>query len=129
MSRRRRQLFVALGLLSLLLGSAGTVLGYLLKCEPAFYTAAACPADYDTREKASRVLTRVQELKNDIRTRGEWGETLSAEELNCFFAEMMTDNGSFAGMLPKGFHSPRVRMSFLSSCTRVSTRDAFSRVS
>jgi hypothetical protein len=108
MSRRRRQFLVALGLLALLLGTAGTVLAYLVKCEPAFYTAAACPADYDTREKASRVLTRVQELKNDIRTRGEWGETLSAEELNCFFAEMMTENGSFAGMLPRGFHSPRI---------------------
>ena len=59
MSRRRRQVLVATGLLLLLLGSAGSVLGYLLKCEPAFYTAAACPPDYDTREKASRVLTRV----------------------------------------------------------------------
>jgi hypothetical protein len=108
MSRRRRQLVVASSLLLLLLGTAGSVLGYLLKSEPAFYRAAACPADYDTREKASRVLTRVQELKNDVRTRVEWGETLNAEELNCFFAEMMTQNGSFAGMLPKGFHSPRI---------------------
>ena len=53
-------------------------------------------------------MTRVQDLKNDIRTKGEWGETFTAEELNCFFAEMMTANGTFAGMLPKGFHSPRV---------------------
>jgi hypothetical protein len=108
MSRRRRQLLVATGLLLLLFGSAGSVLGYLLKSEPAFYTAAACPPDYDTREKASRVLTRVQELKNDVRTRAEWGEMFTAEELNCFFAEMMTENGSFSGMLPKGFHSPRI---------------------
>ena len=108
MSRRRRQLLAALGLLLVLLFTAGGVLGYMLKSEPAFYTAAACPADYDTREKASRMLTRVQELKNDIRTRGEWGETFTAEDLNCFFAEMMTDNGSFSSVLPKGFHSPRV---------------------
>jgi hypothetical protein len=106
--RRRRQLIVALGLMLLLFVAGGGALGYLLKCEPAFYTAAACPADYDTREKASQMLTRVQELKNDIRTRGEWGGTFSAEELNCFFAEMMTDEGGFSSILPKGFSSPRV---------------------
>jgi hypothetical protein len=108
MFRRRRPLFLALGLLLLLLAVVGGVLGYLLKREPAFYTAAACPADYDTREKASRVLTRIQDLKTDIRTKGEWGETFTAEELNCFFAEMMTPNGSCASLLPKGLHSPRV---------------------
>ena len=85
-----------------------TLLGYLVKREPAFYTAAAPPADYDTREKASRLLTRVQDLKNDIRTKTDWGETFTTEELNCFFAETMTAKGTFAGMLPKGFHSPRV---------------------
>ncbi|HSQ54679.1 MAG TPA: hypothetical protein VLM40_02960 [Gemmata sp.] len=106
--RRRRQLILSFGLFVLLLVSAGGVLGYLLKCEPGFYTAAACPPDYDTREKASRMLTRIQELKNDIRTRSEWGEMFSTEELNCFFAEMMTDQGSLAGVLPKGFHDPRV---------------------
>ncbi|HVL12542.1 MAG TPA: hypothetical protein VM529_08255 [Gemmata sp.] len=108
MSRRRRRLITTLALLLTLLATAGGVLGYMLKCEPAFYAAAACPADYDTREKASRVMTRVQELKNDIRTRGEWGGTFSAEELNCFFAEMMTQEAGFAEVLPKGFHSPRV---------------------
>jgi hypothetical protein len=108
MARRRRQLLVALGLLLLLLAGAGGVLGYMLKREPAFYAAAARPADYDTREKASRVLTRIQELKNDIRSHGEWGETFTADDLNCFFAEMMTDGGSFAGVLPRNFHDPRI---------------------
>jgi hypothetical protein len=106
--RRHRPLVLALGLLLLIVSAAVTVLGYLLKREPAFYTAAAPPADYDTREKASRLLTRVQDLKNDIRTKGDWGETFTAEELNCFFAEMMAPGGTFAGLLPKGFHSPRV---------------------
>ena len=105
---RRRRLFVALALLLALVLTSGGVLAYMLKSVPAFYSAAACPADFDTRETASRMLTRVQELKNDIRTQSEWGATISAEELNCFFAEMMTDDGSFAGVLPKGFHAPRV---------------------
>src|SRR5262245_61486767 len=105
---RRRRLFLALGLLALLAGGVLGVLGFLMKCEPAFYTAAARPADYDTREKASRVLTRIQDLKTDIRTKGEWGETFTAEELNCFFAETMAAGGAFESMLPGRFHSPRV---------------------
>ena len=108
MASRRRPLFKAFGLLFLVIAVILGVIGYMLKCEPAFYTAAACPADYDTREKASRLLTRVQDLKNDIRTKAEWGETFTTEELNCFFAEMMAENGTFTGMLPRGFHSPRV---------------------
>lgn len=105
---RRRPMLTAIGLLVALISGVLGVVGTLLRCEPAFYTAAACPGDYDTREKASRVLTRLQDLKTDIRTKGEWGETFTAEELNSFFAEMMTGNGSFASLMPEGFHSPRV---------------------
>ena len=105
---RRRPKLVAFGLLVLIVSGALGLVVALLKREPAFYRHAAPRSDYDTREKASRLLTRVQELKNDIRTKGDWGETFTAEELNCFFAEMMSDNGTFAGMLPRRFHDPRV---------------------
>jgi len=105
---RRRPMLVAIGIVFLLISGVVGVLGTMLKCEPTFYTAAACPLDYDTREKASRVLTRIQDLKTDIRTKEEWGETFTADELNCFFAETMTANGSFASLLPEGFHEPRV---------------------
>ncbi len=108
MFRRHRSLILAFALLFVLLGGVLAVLGYLAKCEPEFYAAAACPNDYDTREKASRLLTRVQDLKSDIRTKPEWGETFTAEELNCFFTEMMSAKGTFSGMLPRGAHSPRV---------------------
>jgi hypothetical protein len=105
---RRRPKLVAFALLVLITAGALGLLVTLLKREPAFYVHAAPRSDYDTREKASRLMTRVQELKNDIRTKGDWGETFTAEELNCFFAEMMCANGTFAGMLPKRFHAPRV---------------------
>jgi hypothetical protein len=105
---RRRPLLVAAGLLLIVATAALGTVGFLLRCEPGFYTAAACPGDYDTRVKASRVLTRVQELKNDVRTKPEWGETFEAGELNCFFAEMVAGQGGFASLLPPGFHSPRV---------------------
>ena len=52
-------------------------------------------------------MTGIQDLKNEIRTKSEWGETFTVEELNCFFAEMMVEPGTFTG-LAAGFRSPRV---------------------
>ena len=92
---RRRPLLLSLGIIALVLLAASSVLGFVIKREPAFYTAATRPGSYETREKASRLMTRVQDLKNDIRTKGEWGETFTVEELNCFFAEMMSGKRSF----------------------------------
>ncbi len=80
----------------------------LLKSVPAFYRDSQPPDNYDTREKASYLVTRVQDFKHAIRTQRQWGITLTAEELNCFFAEMMGPQGSFVGWLPQGFHSPLV---------------------
>lgn len=110
MIRSRRSILLAFGLLLLVLAAAAGVLIFLAKQTPVFYIAAEKPPTYDTREKASRLLTRIQDLKNDIRTKSMWGESFSIDELNCFFAEMMVEKGSFAGMLPDGFHSPRIAM-------------------
>jgi hypothetical protein len=104
----RRPLFRAIGLLALVLFLGASVFAYFIKREPAFYSAAEKQGDFDTRDKAYSLLTRVQDLKNDIRTMSKWGETFTAEDLNCFFSEMMAEKGSFTGMLPAGFHSPRV---------------------
>ncbi|MCS7022052.1 MAG: hypothetical protein NZU63_09515 [Gemmataceae bacterium] len=91
----------------ILISVLGLLLG-LLKAEPAFYRQAHPPDNYDTREKASHLLTRIQDLKYEIRTRPSWGIRLRADELNCFFAETMGPTGSLVGWLPPGFHSPRL---------------------
>lgn len=97
--------------LLLLVGGVGLCfggVGYLAKREPDFYHRAPNPDEYDTRERAALLLTRVQELKNEIRSQSEWGETFSAEDLNCFFVENMGKKGGLASLLPAGVHSPRV---------------------
>lgn len=97
--------------LLLLVGGVGLCFGgvfYLAKREPDFYHRAPNPDEYDTRERAAQLLTRVQELKNEIRSQSEWGETFTAEDLNCFFVENMGKKGGLASMLPEGVHSPRV---------------------
>jgi hypothetical protein len=104
----RRPLVRAIALLALVLLLGAGAFAYFLKREPAFYTAAAKQGDFDTSDKAYSLLMRVQDLKNDIRTMSKWGETFTAEDLNCFFSVMMAEKGSFTGLLPGGFHSPRV---------------------
>jgi len=97
--------------LFILLGGVGLCFGgvfYLAKREPDFYHRAPNPDEYDTRERAAQLLTRVQDLKNEIRSQSEWGETFTAEDLNCFFVENMGKKGGLASLLPEGVHSPRV---------------------
>ena len=100
--RRRRPFFVAVGLLMVALGAAFGILLSLAKSEPAFYKAAVSEqADWETHQRASQLLTRVQELQNDIRAKGEWGDTFTEDELNCFFAENMGPKDGLTGELPK----------------------------
>jgi hypothetical protein len=106
--RRRRTVLITL---TLLVGTVATVLGsvgYAVKREPDFYSRLPCPVDWDTREKAANLVTRVQDLKNDVRSKLEWGDTFTADDLNCFFVEGMGRKGALASMLPERFHSPRV---------------------
>ena len=104
----RRSRLTALLILVLGVGLAlGGVLA-LAKREPDFYRHAPNPDEYETRERAAQLLTRVQDLKNEIRSQSEWGETFSAEDLNCFFVEHMGKKGGLATLLPEGVHSPRV---------------------
>jgi hypothetical protein len=104
----RRSRFKSLFILFGGLGLACAGLVTLAKREPDFYHRAPNPDEYDTRERAAQVLTRVQDLKNEIRSQSEWGETFTAEDLNCFFVENMGKKGGLASLLPQKVHSPRV---------------------
>ena len=104
----RRSRLMALLLLVGGVGLCGGAVCYLAKREPDFYNRAPDPDDFDTRERAAQVLTRVQDLKNEIRSRSDWGEIFTAEDLNCFFVEKMGRKGGLASLLPESVHSPRV---------------------
>jgi len=104
----RRSRFKSLFILLAGLGLAFGGVFALAKREPDFYHRAPNPDDYETRERAAQVLTRVQDLKNEIRSQSDWGETFAAEDLNCFFVENMGKKGGLASLLPEKVHSPRV---------------------
>lgn len=105
MHRRRRLL--AVGLLLTALATAGGVLVALVKQTPAFYLSAT--SDGFAAERSSALMTRVQDLQNDIRTKPEWSASFAAEDLNCFCHEMINERpGGLAGLLPANCHAPRL---------------------
>ncbi|MGL4419576.1 MAG: hypothetical protein ACRCZF_02830 [Gemmataceae bacterium] len=88
----------------------GGILYGLTSYEPEFYSAGATPGEYETTELSAKLITRVQDLKNDIRSKPDWGGSLSETDLNCFFRANLGETGSLTDMLPTGFHSPRIRI-------------------
>lgn len=105
---RRRPMLLTFALLFVCTGTGFGALLFTVKREPAFYRDAPCPSEWDARERSAQLLTRMQDLKNDIRSKPEWGDTFTAEDLNCFFLENMSQAGGLCSILPKGCHSPRV---------------------
>jgi hypothetical protein len=106
--RRRSVLLSAL----ILAGVAAAVVGgltLLVKQEPSFYASAPGAADdWDARDRSSRLVTRAQDLKNDIRSKTEWGDSFGADELNCFLHENLGEKGGLCSLLPANLHDPRV---------------------
>ena len=106
---RRKSVLLTIGLILLIVGAVCGTLIVLLKGEPEFYTSQADePSAWERGELASALLTRVQDLKNDIRSKPEWGTSFRANDLNSFFRENLSDGDGYATLLPSGFHSPRV---------------------
>lgn len=84
--RRRRSFWFAL-LLLLFVGTAALgTLAVLLKHEPQFYKDVEQEKDTDT-EVAARVITRCDDLKNDMRARTDWSVSFTADELNALSRE------------------------------------------
>jgi hypothetical protein len=106
---RRRSVLLAVGLLAAAAGLVGGVFATALKQEPDFYADAPDPPSrFEDADKGYALVTRVQDLKNDIRSKPEWGASFRADDLNCFFREAMAQGNGLSGFLPAGFHSPRV---------------------
>ncbi len=108
---RRRSILYTILILTTVFFAVGGTLIIFLKQEPEFYTTSdenSAGSDWERSEYASALLTHVQDLKNDIRSKAEWGATFHDTDLNCFFQENFNQNQGLASILPKNFHSPRV---------------------
>lgn len=105
----RRSVILAGTMIVLPLVFVASALVLAVKQVPDFYIRAQCPDNWNTRDRSARLMTRIQDLKNDIRSKSVWGDSFSVEDLNCFFQENMSrrDQG-LCSLLPNGFHSPRL---------------------
>lgn len=104
--RRRSALWAVLILIAAATAVVAAV-GALLKQEPGYYSAAGVD-DADDPRVADAVLTKYGDLKNDIRSKPEWGTEFTAAELNALLRDKVTDGGVLAGFLPPGVSGPRV---------------------
>ncbi len=108
MRKKTRSYLLAAGLILGLLAVAGGAVGAVLKQEPEFYGRLAGTDDWTLGERASSLMTRVQDLKNDIRAKADWAGTFRGDDLNAFCLENLAPGTSYANLLPRGFHSPRI---------------------
>lgn len=106
---RRRSLFLTILILLTAIGLAVGILGLLLKQEPDYYTTeSAVGTDATDPQVAADLLTKFGDLKNDIRSKSDWGATFAATELNAFFRDSMSRDNGLGGVLPDGLSDPRV---------------------
>jgi hypothetical protein len=105
--RRRSKLLAVFLLVAGLSAAAGAVV-LTARAEPEFYTRAGAPADWETRERAARLPTRLLDFKNEVRSKEVWGDTFTAAELNAFFAEHMADRDGYGAALPEKLYAPRI---------------------
>lgn len=109
MKRKIRTILFAAGLFGLLIVIGGGAIGAIVKREPAFYTQLArAEDDWNVGDRASSLMTRVQDLKNDIRANADWSGRFRGDDINAFCLENLAPGTSYANLLPKGLHSPRV---------------------
>jgi hypothetical protein len=107
--RRRRSAWATLGLLGLIVLTAGGSMGAMLRHEPRFYREAEVPAGVQRTKQSSELLQKVMNLFDAAHTPAQWSETITDEQLNSYFAEdphcvsMMSDR-----RMPEQFHDPRV---------------------
>lgn len=105
----RRSFILTVLILAAALGCTGAGLAALLKHEPSFYSQGCSSPDAADPDLCARVVTRFGDLKNDIRSKPDWGATFTATELNAFFRETLDRKaGGLSGLLPDGLNDPRV---------------------
>jgi hypothetical protein len=102
-SMRNQSTIRAILLLIAIVGIAGVSLGYLLQQEPDYYVKEwTSPPDTDDSVIASNVLTKLDDLMNDLQDNrhASWSSSYSAEELNSFFRERRSGkNALITGLL------------------------------
>ena len=100
---RRRSFYKAVLLMVMLFIVSLGIVGFLLKQEPEFYVREnANIVRADDSAQAGKVLTRLNELMEDMRTtqKGDWEASFPADELNAFFRERENNPLADLGDIP-----------------------------
>jgi hypothetical protein len=105
---RRRSVWATLGLLGLLILTAGGSKGAMLRYEPHFYRQAEVPPGFQRTKQHSELLNKVTGLLEAAHTRTQWSETITDEQLNSYFAEDPLCIHLKDLRMSEQFHDPRI---------------------
>jgi hypothetical protein len=105
----RKSLLMALGIILLLVGSAGTALALLVSHEPDFYRKAAMQPGEDRKRLATAFANNyAQFLFNVKNEEKKWDTEFTQEQINSFLEEDLARPGNLEKNFPEGIREPRI---------------------
>jgi len=104
----RKSFVLAIAIVLVLLGSAATGLGLLVRHVPTFYERAAVPPG-DARTTASgEFVSRFFHLIDGVANKRQWREQFTEKQINSYFVEDFLKEHGDKRPLPDSIHEPRV---------------------
>lgn len=104
----RKSFFLAVAIVLLFGGGAGTALAFLVRHEPGFYQRAAQPPGPHRQECSAAFIGEFTRLIEGIVNKRQWYARFTAEQVNSYFAEDLLKEHNAERPLPEEIRDPRV---------------------
>lgn len=108
-SRKQRGVLVGAGIVTVALALLGVGAG-LVRCEPGFYRRLALPPGEERKQHSDEFTSAFVRLLSGIVDKSQWYGHFTAEQINSYFMEDFTRNGTMDQTLPDGIHDPRIAL-------------------
>lgn len=107
LSRKHRGLLVGAGVMTAALALLGVVI-CLVRAEPGFYRRLSLPPGEERQRHSDEFTSAFVRLLSGIVDKSQWYGHFTAEQINSYFMEDFTRNGTMDQTLPEGIHDPRL---------------------
>lgn len=107
----RKSVLLAVAIVVLLVGGAGTALVLLVRHEPDFYRRAALAPGEERRRLSNRCQSKLSDfINNVINPEQAWSCEFTDELLNSYLVEDLVRTGGIENTFPEGVHEPRIAL-------------------
>jgi hypothetical protein len=104
----RKSLLLAVAIIMVLIGGAGTTLFLLGRHEPSFYLRAAPPPGESRRKASGQFVNKFANLIGSVVDKRQWSEQFTEEQINSYLEEDFLTEHAAERPLPEGISEPRV---------------------